>query len=304
MADLTCSLPSCRVPFTGRKGTRFHSRACQLAAHNLTRRTGTPLGELPTHVFIPDTQVKPGVPNDHLVWLGRWLKHRWGGKPLVLVHAGDHWDMPSLSSYDKKGGKKMEGRRVFADIEAGNRAFELLNDATGDQPLWRKVLLRGNHEDRINRAIENDVTLDGLLSLDQLKSPGWEVHDFLVPVTIDGVTYCHYFYHPMTGRAYGGDNLGLRLKTIGHTFVMGHQQTYLSASRYLANGERQRGVVAGAFYQHDEDYKGPQGNAHWRGVLIFNNVHAGSFDINEVEIDYLCRRFEGHPISEHIGLEL
>lgn len=304
MADLTCSLPSCRRPFTGRSGQRFCCREHQLEGHNLSRRAKQPAQPLPTHVFIPDTQVKPGVPNDHIVWLARWLKDRWDQKPLTIVHAGDHWDMPSLSSYDKKGGKKMEGRRVWADIEAGNRAFELFHDVIGHQPLWDLHLLRGNHEDRISRAIEQDVTLDGLLSLDLLKAPGWTVHPFLEVVTLHGVAYSHYFYNPMSGRPYAGENLHLRLKTIGHSFVMGHQQTYLSASRYLANGQRQRGVVAGAFYQHDEDYKGPQGNAHWRGVLIFNNVQDGSFDINEVEMDYLCRRYEGHPISQHVGREL
>lgn len=307
MPDLTCANPSCRKPFSARKGTRFCSRECQLAGHNLARRTGTKRSlpdALPTHVFIPDTQVKPGVPNDHIVWLGKWLKERWDQKPLVLVHAGDHWDMPSLSSYDKKGGKKMEGRRVWDDILAGNHAFELLEAEIGEQPLWRKVLLRGNHEHRITKAIEGDVQLEGLLSLDQLKAPGWEVHPFLEVVDIDGVRYSHYFYNPMSGRPYSGDNLHLRLKTIGHTFVMGHQQTKLVTERYLSDGTRQRGVVAGAFYQHDEDYKGPQGNAHWRGVLIFNNVHEGSFDVNEVEINYLCRRYEGHAIAEHIGKEL
>ena len=49
--------------------------------------------------MIPDTQVKPGVNTDHLEWAGHYAVKM---KPDVIVHIGDHWDMPSLSSYDKK----------------------------------------------------------------------------------------------------------------------------------------------------------------------------------------------------------
>ena len=51
-----------------------------------------------THMFVPDTQVKPGVPTDHLRWAGRYILER---KPDVVIHAGDHWDMESLSSWDR-----------------------------------------------------------------------------------------------------------------------------------------------------------------------------------------------------------
>ena len=70
-------------------------------------------------LLIPDTQVKPGVPLDHLHALSKFIVHR---RPDVIVHIGDHWDMASLSSYDF-GKKAMEGRRVHEDIEAGKGAL-------------------------------------------------------------------------------------------------------------------------------------------------------------------------------------
>lgn len=265
------------------------------------------LDEPPIHFVVPDTQAKKGVPNDHLQWIGRYIAEDFVGKPLTVIHLGDHYDMPSLSMYDK-GKKAMEGRRYKVDIAAGNRAFALLNDPIQaaakdtDHPP-RLVLLRGNHEDRITRAIEADAQLDGLLSLDDLETPGWEVHDFLEPVTIDGVVYAHYFYNPMSGRPYAGENIKLRLKTLGHSFTQGHQQTLDYGLRFV-NGQSQHGLVAGACYQHDEDYKGPQGNAHWRGVIVCHQVENGSYDPMMVSLDYLCRRFEGHRLSVHVGREL
>jgi hypothetical protein len=44
---------------------------------------------------VPDTQVKPDAPIDHLLWAGRYAVDR---KPDVVVFIGDHWDMPSLEA--------------------------------------------------------------------------------------------------------------------------------------------------------------------------------------------------------------
>lgn len=261
----------------------------------------------PIHVVIPDTQSKPGVPNDHLAWIGQYIADKFSGRDTTVIHLGDHWDMPSLSSYDK-GKKAMEGRRYLADVVAGNRAFALLDDpiaAATAKTGWtpRKVLLRGNHENRILRATELDPQLDGLLSMDALDGRDWEVHDFLEVVDIDGVLYSHYFYNPMNGRPYGGANVETRLKTIGHSFTMGHQQTLQYGLRFI-NGVSQHGLVCGAAYQHEEDYLGPQGNAHWRGIVVCHNVRDGSYSPMFVPLDYLCRRYEGRPLAEHEGLEL
>lgn len=293
-----CAGPGCNAKFAAKRaGHDFCSRKCQLAARN----TSAPVRA--THLVIPDTQCKPGVPNDHLRWLNRYALDKYSDKPLTVVHLGDHWDMPSLSTYDKGKGK-MEGRRYQADIEAGNQAFEILTDGWDTQPQWDKHFLFGNHEERILRAVNDNPQLDGLLSLDScITPPDWQRHPFLEVVKLHGVNYSHYFYHPRTGRPYGGDNVELRLKTVGASFVMGHQQGLLQGMRYSL-GKQLVGLVAGSFYQHDEDYLGPQANTHWRGFVVLHNVHDGEFDTMSVPLDYLCIRYEGHGIDEHRGLEL
>lgn len=261
-----------------------------------------------THLVIPDTQVKEGVPTEHLDWIGRYILER---QPDVIVHLGDHWDMPSLSTYDR-GKLAFEGRRYKADIDAGNRGFTLLNHAVDqynygrrrrgqDEYLPRKVVLRGNHEERILRAIQELGHLDGLIGYHDLDTRDWEVFDFLEPVCIDGVWYCHYFANPMTGRPYGGQ-VATRLKTLGHSFTMGHVQTLDTAIRFVA-GKAQWGLVAGAAYLHEEDYKGPQGNAHWRGVIVKHQVEDGSYDPMFVSLDFLCRKYEGVSLREFMQRE-
>ena len=258
------------------------------------------------HLVIPDTQAKPGVPTDHLRWIGQYVVDR---RPDVVVHLGDHWDMPSLSSYDR-GKKEMEGRRYLADVAAGNEAWAILNapiDAHNAKRKAdkkkrykpRKVLLRGNHEHRIIRATSEDSRLDGTIGYHDLESPGWEVHDFLEPVDIDGVVYCHYFQNRGTGRPLGGMAQS-RLKQLGHMFIQGHQQVLEVATRFVLD-RQQWGIVAGACYLHDEDYLGYQGNHHWRGVVVLHQVEDGSFDPMFVSLDYLCRRYEGIPLAEFLS---
>lgn len=256
-----------------------------------------------THFVIPDTQVRPGVPMDHCRWIGRYIMDR---KPDVVVHLGDHWDMPSLSYYDR-GKLRFEGRRYKEDVQAGNTGLYLIDRSvawhnqrkrTTGLYVPRKVLLRGNHEDRIERVRQDNSWLDGLIGLDDLDTRDWEVHDFLEVVWIDGLAYSHYFYNPMTGHPLGGQ-VATRLKNIGHSFVMGHQQTLDYALRPVGRGMH-HGLVAGASYLHDEDYKGPQGNSHWRGVVVLHQVEDGSYDPMFVSLDYLCRRYEEMRLEDFI----
>jgi hypothetical protein len=265
-----------------------------------------------THVVIPDTQAKAGVPTDHLSWIGKYIVDEFHDEPIKIIHLGDHADMPSLSSYDK-GTKRMEGRRYVEDITAANDAWAILNRPFVDfnrnrgktkHAGWRpeRHILLGNHEDRIDRAVNFDAQLESILSTDQLDyaRTGWEVSPFLEVLWLDGVAYSHYFYNPMTGKPLGGANVELRLKTIGHTFTMGHQQTLMYGLRFVAN-KSQHGLVAGACYLHNEDYKGPQGNAHWRGIIVKHEVREGSYDPMFVSLNYLCQRYEGVTLDRFLS---
>lgn len=264
------------------------------------------------HIVIGDTQVKPGVPTAHLRWIGQYIVDQFAGQDVSIVHLGDHWDMPSLSSYDK-GKREMEGRRYKADISSGNEGFRILcrplaNYNKAQRAKRRKTwqpqrhFLLGNHEHRITRACEDNAQLEGTVSLKDINASkwGWTVHPFLEPVEIDGITYCHYFYHPNTGRPYGGENLYTRLKTIGHSFTMGHQQGLSTAIRPVGRS-RHYGLVLGSTYLHEEKYLGPQGTAYWRGIVVCHQVEQGSYDAMLVSLEYLCRRYEGMTIKQYLA---
>lgn len=252
-----------------------------------------------SHFIIPDTQVKEGVPTDHLLAAADYILDK---KPDVIVHMGDHWDFPSLSSYEKKGSAFFEDASLQSDIQAGNDAMDLIDGALAEynerqrsnhKPLYRprKVFLMGNHEHRMQRLIDSDPVLyRGIIGYHQLHLSQWEVVPFLDMINIDGVEYSHYFYNPMSGRPYGG-MMSTRLKNVGFSHTMGHQQGKDMAERKLSNGTTIRGLVVGSFYQHDESYMGPQGNrAHWRGCIYKTEVKDGDYCLMELSLDYLMRR--------------
>lgn len=250
------------------------------------------------HLVIPDCQVKPGHNYDYLERIGKYVVDH---QPDVIVNIGDFADMPSLSSYDV-GKKAFEGRRYKADVEATHSAMARLLAPLADyntrqrkngkrQYKPRMILTLGNHENRIDRVVDGDPKLDGTISIDDLgyKSFGWEVHPFLDVVVVDDIAYSHYFVSGVAGRPVSSAQLLLNKKHM--SCVAGHQQGRQTAYGYRADGTRITSIIAGSCYEHDEDYMGPQGNKHWRGIIMLNEVNKGEFDELYVSLGYLERKY-------------
>lgn len=244
------------------------------------------------HMVIPDTQVHDGVPTNHLRAAGNYAAER---RPDVIIHIGDHWDMPSLSSYERPGSKFFEGKRYAHDVGAGNAAMEEFLEPIRRQRGYkpRLVFCFGNHEQRIERAVNSDpVKFEGVIGYDDLNLGAWEVHPFLQPVEIDGILYCHYFVNQQSAlKGVLGGTIDNRLNKIKQSFTQGHQQTRLWGTQFTSSGREICGLVAGAFYQHDEDYLGPQGNHYWRGIVYKHEVIAGRYDPMFVSLEYLLREY-------------
>lgn len=250
------------------------------------------------HLIIPDTQVKPNTPTEHLGWAGQYAAEK---KPDVIVMIGDFWDLPSLSSYDK-GKKAFEGRRYTKDIDAGIEAMKVLMKPIQDEQVrlkrnkekqWkpRLVFTLGNHENRIMRVIEDDPMLDGLIGFEdfKLQESGWEVHDFLDVVVIDNIAYSHYFTSGVMGRPVSSANALLTKRHM--SAVMGHVQDRSISFARRADGVNLTGLFAGIFYQHDEGYLNAQTNGSWRGIWMLHEVGGGGFDELPVSMNYLRKKY-------------
>lgn len=249
------------------------------------------------HFVLPDVQAKPGQDFKFLTKIGEYIVEK---KPEKIICLGDFADMPSLSSYDV-GKKAFEGRRYNHDIESVNDAMGCLlrplweyngRARKNKEKLYRPELhmLLGNHEQRIERAVNNDPKLEGLIAYEDLgyELCGWKVHPFLEVVVIDGIAYSHYFTSGLLGRP--ATTANAQLNKTHMSCISGHQQGLQIATGKTADGRLIHSIIAGSCYEHNEDYLGKQGNNHWRGALMLNDVNDGDFDLMPLRLKYLLER--------------
>jgi hypothetical protein len=205
-------------------------------------------------LVIGDTQVKPGHCNEYIRHIGEYIVDK---RPDEIVCIGDWFDFESLSSYDR-GKRSFEGRRIVEDIKAGKDAMDILfkplRALAQQQKSFKKKVYNpkltfccGNHEDRFDRVANDMPEFHGLTGVKtlNLESYGWEVHDFLKPVEIDGIFFVHFLANPFTGKPYAGTALA-QLKTVGRSFVVGHKQCLDIGIHPRIDGSLQIGIINGA----------------------------------------------------------
>lgn len=245
-------------------------------------------------IVIPDVQSKPYDDFTFLTWVGKFIADE---QPDVIVQIGDFADMESLCEYDK-GKKSFEGRSYKKDIEAARDAMAHLMAPilkkqvkleSNHRKRWNPslVLTLGNHENRINRAVELDRKLEDLISVKDLgyESFGWEVIPFLKPIVINGVLFVHYYCTGEMGRA--ASSAKLLLQHSHMSTIVGHKQGKDISYAKRGDGKRITTIIAGSCYMHDEMYLNMQTNNHWRGIILMENVREGEFDERFISLKQL-----------------
>lgn len=248
-------------------------------------------------VVIADTQVTPTSPLQHLRALARYI---WKKRPEYVIHIGDNWDFESLSSYTSP--LEREGRRLRDDILAGTQALEIIpryidiknKKLKGKVYRPKYVFIPGNHEDRLNRFINSHPELAGFIDLEEIITmAGWQYQEYLTPFWAHGVAFNHYMQNPQSGRPVGG-SIENKLNKFSHSFVHGHQQQYQYGRRQNLQGRPHFGVCAGAFYIHDEGYRGAN-NTEIRGfahLKAFTNRYGfADYDCDFVSLERLLENY-------------
>lgn len=251
-----------------------------------------------THLIIPDPHAHPKHNNNRADWLGQLILDL---RPDVVVNMGDQWDMPSLSAYDK-GKRDFQGRTYAADINAGldfsERLFAPIRHAKKRQP--RKVYIEGNHDNRIERALDLSPELVGTVSIGDLDLK--RDYDDIVryqgntpgTIAIDGVNYAHFFVSGIMGRPLGGEHPAYSLVSkqfISCTAAHSHVLDY--CVRADANGVPRMGLVAGCFLDYNADWAGEINKLWVRGVAICRDVEDGAYDLQWVSMEALKAEY-GH----------
>ena len=243
-------------------------------------------------LVIPDIQAKPRQKLQHLHWLRAYIDAK---RPDCIVQLGDLGDFTSLSSYDKGKGAA-ENKRLHLDVDIFCEAADLITPSGMYSP--KLIYTEGNHENRIRRYENDNSELQGSLfsPVEYMSSLGWDAYPFLEVASWGGISFSHFF--PRTamgtttaGSSKNGASSALNMVRANMTScIAGHKQG-LDTAIYNLQNRRVRGIIAGSFYTHNEGYHTPQGNSYWRGVLMLNNVRSGDYDLTEVSVDYLKRKY-------------
>ena len=249
------------------------------------------------HLYYGDAHALPNKNNDRATWLAKLILDV---KPDVVINGGDNADMLSLCSYDK-GLASAVGRSYQEDIEAHLDFEDKLwgKVKKSKRKMARRVFLVGNHEQRIERAINANATLSGTIGYGDLKLK--DNYDDIVyysgttpgSICIDGITYSHFFVTGVSGRPNTSSSPGS--STLQKTFrsvTQGHAHVLDYCTKPTIGGGRIHSLVGGAFMSEPLVWAGQANDIWWRGCFIKRNVENGNYDLEMVSMDRLKKTYE------------
>ena len=234
-----------------------------------------------THLVIGDPHCTPKANNDRFLWAGRLAADI---KATHVICMGDFCSVDSLCSYDKAK-LSFEGRRFNKDVEHTQDALIKFNRGLGKHRP-RKIMILGNHEDRIDRVVQDNPELEGTLSVSNLQYQkyGWQQVPYKKGKSISGIYYTHHLASGITGRPISGENIARTIltkhkvsATVGHCHLLDH------AVSTLPSGKKLYALSAGCYLNHEEAYAKETQHLWWSGLIIKHNVRDGEYDLETME---------------------
>jgi hypothetical protein len=222
-----------------------------------------------THVVIGDPHCTPKASNERFLWAGRLAADV---RATHIICMGDFCSMDSLSSYDKKK-KSFEGRRY---------------------QKARKIMLHGNHEDRIDRFVDENPELDGTLKISDLnfKQYGWQEVPYKQNKVLNGVYYAHHFPSGILGSAISGENIARTLLTKHKvSATVGHSHLLDYATSTLPNGKKLHALSAGCYLNHKEHFARDTQHMWWSGIVVKREVVNGSYNMETIDYNAIRREY-------------
>lgn len=235
------------------------------------------------YLIVGDIHSCPEVPNDRADWLANMIIDQ---RPDVVVNLGDALDLASLSSYDK-GKRSSIGRSYRADLECHldfqERMWQPVKARKKKMP--ERVFLEGNHEYRLERALDLSPEYVGAIGFDDFRLDDY--YDQIVRyeggtpgvIELDNILFSHYFVTGVSGRPISGERPAhMLLDKTGQSCIAGHIHTLDYAVRQNINGRVRSGLINGTYSDHIPGWAGVIGHLWRPGLSVLHNVEDGNFD--------------------------
>lgn len=245
-----------------------------------------------TYLVVPDQHAHPDHSNSRADYLSKLTIDL---RPDVVVNMGDAADMASLSDYDK-GKRSFVGRSYKKDIESHlefqSRWWDPVKATKKRLPY--RVVLEGNHEHRIERALDYSPELAGTIGFrdyafedyydDVIRYDGGTPGIF----ELDEILFAHFFITGVSGRPIGGERPGhMLLAKNGASSIAAHTHTFDFATRRTVQKRTLRGLVVGCYQDYINDWAGTIGNLWMPGVAVLRNVSQGDYDLQWISLSAL-----------------
>lgn len=249
----------------------------------------------PNILVIGDAHFEPNQSMARAHMLGKFIRDQLTERDHVVC-IGDWHGLTSLCSYNSA--LENEGARLENDIRAGNRALHIVMSYLDEVSRPTLHITIGNHEQRLTRLAKERPEFHGLIGLHQLSwaDEGWEVSDFLEPLRIEGWRFQHYFQNG-AGRAVSSKKYPARRVLeeveVSESCVFGHTHRLDIQFTRTAIGGSKWGINVGCYFEHIEEYAGPDANNRWwRGLVMIRDARDGDGCIDLWSMDRI-RAFYG-----------
>lgn len=192
-------------------------------------------------------------------------------KPDVLVLPGDFCDFECISKFNKSKWKIKEGKRLSTDYARANKMLDRINEAI----TWdcEKVFIIGNHEQRVNWAIEESPQeMEGFAELENnLHLDGWKLIPYNGIYTVGSMNFIHGSRYNQTHAKYNA------MEYDGQIFSWHVHTSQVFTLKNILEGLPKQGVSVGCMCSRNPSYRENQPN-HWVNQFLYAYVFTdGSF---------------------------
>jgi predicted phosphodiesterase len=223
-------------------------------------------------IIIPDAHLTDEIPKDYEA-IKPFIKEF---KPDKIILLGDFMDVGSLSAWDYDKKRKMEGKRFTNEIARANIELNFLEKYTDEI-----IYLEGNHEDRIERYLDKNPEMEGIIEL----KPQLRLKERKIKWVKMNDLYKlgdMYFTHGMYTNLHHARK---HLQTLGCNICYGHSHTTQTAFQNMAMQKPHMAYALGTLGDKKPDYlKNRPGNWINQFSIFYYCTVTGNFNLYPINI--------------------
>ena len=222
-------------------------------------------------IILPDVHIDDSVPVPYKI-VKEFIKDI---KPDEIILLGDFADIASLSAWDYDKKRPMEGRRYKREMATLNKELDFLQKHT------KKITyLEGNHEFRIERYLDKNPEMEGLIELpEQLNLKARNIN-FIEMNKLYSIGKCNFTHGMYTNKYHATKHL----QALGCSIVYGHGHRAQSDMMCMKMQDPIMAYGLGCLCGKQPDYMRGRPSNWINQFAVFEWDEKGNFNIYPVNI--------------------